>query len=193
MGRLPKRAQTGVCPFREVFFFSLKGSNVIVWCLLIRAKRILPPLEALKNICSKIQFLSKQTKACSALTIIPSMSSALFQVLGLKKRKKKSAPDFLSSLSPTPQYIYLFSTSSTPSAWLPALPREGLFLRADSSFFQTEELVSRWCCSFLYFKFFDLMTETREKKIKALAKFPALSLSDLEPIAWTSNVNIPIC
>lgn len=37
------------------------------------------------------------------------------------------------------------------------------------------------------------MTEVREKKIKALAKFPALSRSDLETITWTSNVNIPIC
>lgn len=66
IGRLPKQTQIGICPFRE-FLLSLKGSNMIVWCLLIRAKRILSsvPLEALKNICSKIQFLSKQRGECS--------------------------------------------------------------------------------------------------------------------------------
>lgn len=93
------------------FFFSLKGSNVIVWCLLIRAKRILSPIEALKNICSKIQFLSKQTKACSTLTIIPSMSSALFQVLVLKKREKSQ---HLTFFPPSPQLLNIFTSSPLP-------------------------------------------------------------------------------
>lgn len=110
IGRLPKQTQIGVCPFRE-FLFSLKGSNMIVWCLLIRAKRILSsvPLEALKNICSKIQFLSKQREECSIPWPSPQVWSHPFFKCWCWcwKKGKKSAPDFLSSLFWAPQCISL--------------------------------------------------------------------------------------
>lgn len=112
MGRVPKQTQIGVCPFRE-FLFSLKGSNMIVWFLLIKAKRILSsvPLEALKNnICSKIQFLSKKTKECSTLIIIPSMISAFFQVSVLKKGKNQHLTFFPSSS----QLLNIFIFSPRP-------------------------------------------------------------------------------
>lgn len=150
-GRLPKQTQTGAWPFKELLF-SLKMLNVKEWCLLIRGSYPQSLHRLLKiNTCSKTEILNKGTKNAVPWPLSQAWDQSFFKHWHWKKGKKQ-ALDLVSCLFPVPQYIYLLSASSTSSDRLSVLPCEELLLQADSSFLQTKEFLSCWCCWFLYFK-----------------------------------------
>lgn len=137
---------------------------------------------------SFIALIYKQaTKSCSSVAIVSSTRHWHW-------KKGKKASTWLSSVLPfpAPQCTHIFSLSAHPLIGCLCCHAQSCSSKLTAPFceLKSSRVAGAAGCYILNLWSHDW---NEREKIKALARLPALSLSDLEPITWTSNVNIPIC